>query len=214
MLLDSPSIKPDFWALVRADLWRIYGRFGWGLLLRQLVQGVSFKYIFWMRASAATRHGRGPTLFLYPLCRFFYRRYMFRFGISIPYTVNIGPGLYIGHFGCIVVSGEAEIGPNCNLSQGVTIGSANRGAHRGAATLGRNVYLGPGAKVVGAVTIGDNVAVGANAVVVDDLPDNAVAVGIPAYVVSLEGSTGYVNRVDYPPSGVAAEHQVTGADGT
>lgn len=101
------------------------------------------------------------------------------------------------HFTGVFVNARCTIGKNCNLSQGVTLGLANRGPRKGVPTLGDNVYLGPGVKVVGAVHIGDNVAVGANAVVTSDLPANAVAVGIPARVISHEGSTGYVARTEY-----------------
>ena len=60
-----------------------------------------------------------------------------------------------------------------------------------------NIYIGPGAKIVGAVRIGNNVAIGANCVVTKDVPDNSVVVGIPGKVISQKGSTGYVIRTDY-----------------
>ena len=71
------------------------------------------------------------------------------------------------------------IGDNCNLSQSVTIGQSNRGARKGTAVIGNNVYIGPGAKIVGAVRIGNFVAIGANCVVTMDIPDSAVVVGVP-----------------------------------
>jgi serine O-acetyltransferase len=123
---------------------------------------------------------------------------MFKFGISIPFTTRIGPGFYIGHFGGIVVSDGAEIGRNCNISQGVTIGASNRGQRAGAPVIGDNVYIGPGAKVIGGIRIGDDVAIGANAVVTHDVPSGSVVAGVPARVVSNEGSVGYINRTDYP----------------
>ncbi|MBR8759090.1 serine O-acetyltransferase [Porphyromonas levii] len=117
-----------------------------------------------------------------------------KYGIQIPPATSIGKGFYIGHFGTIVVSPHAVIGDNVNISQGVTIGYANRGTNEGAAIIGNEVYIGPGAKIVGRVKIGNNVAIGANAVVTHDIPDNAVAVGIPAKVISYDGASGYVNR--------------------
>lgn len=117
-----------------------------------------------------------------------------RYGIQIPHATCIGKGFYIGHFGTIVVNGGAVLGRNVNISQGVTVGQANRGPRKGCATIGDNVYIGPGAKIVGAVRIGSDVAVGANAVVTCDLPDHAVAAGVPARVLSLRGSIGYINR--------------------
>lgn len=182
---------------VVADLWRLEGTFTWRRLLRQLTRGVAFKFIFWMRTCLYCRTGPVLARLAYPLARAFYRHYMFKFGISIPYTTSIGPGLYIGHFGGIVVSGRAKIGANCNLSQNVTIGGANRGPRAGVATLGDSVYIGPGAVLVGRVDVGDHAAIGANAVVLEDVPASGVVVGNPGRLVSRSGSSSYINRTDY-----------------
>ena len=77
--------------------------------------------------------------------------------------------------------------------------------------IGRNVYIGPGAKIVGAVHVGDDVAIGANCVVTDDVPDHAVVVGVPGRVISFDGSAGYVNRTDYP--GGRTPHVMVSASG-
>jgi len=114
-------------------------------------------------------------------------------GIEIPFTAKIGPGLYIGHFGQIVLSGRVTMGELCNISQGVTIGQAGRGEQQYVPVIGDRVYFGPGAKVFGKVVIGNDVAIGANAVVTKDLPDNAVAVGVPARIVSYDSSRDFVN---------------------
>jgi serine O-acetyltransferase len=134
---------------------------------------------------------------IYPLSRLTLHRLIYKYGISIPPDTKIGSGFYIGHFGGIVVSGKTIIGKNCNMSQCVTVGQANRGRNKGHPILGDNIYIGPGAKIIGAVTIGNNVAIGANCVVTKDVPDNSVVVGIPGKVISQEGSKGYVNRTDY-----------------
>jgi len=123
--------------------------------------------------------------------------YTFKYGISIPPETVIGSGFYIGHFGGIVVSPKSKIGKNCNISQGVTIGQTNRGSRKGFPIIGNNVYIGPGAKIIGGVTIGNDVAVGANCVVTKDVPDNAVVVGVPGRVISYDGSRGYINNTDY-----------------
>ncbi|MDD2852260.1 MAG: serine acetyltransferase [Desulfuromonadaceae bacterium] len=114
-------------------------------------------------------------------------------GIDIPFTARIGRGLYIGHFGQIILSTRTVMGEFCNLSQGVTIGEAGRGAERHVPRIGDRVYIAPGVKLFGKLTIGNDVAIGANAVVTRDLPDNAVAVGIPAKVINLESSRDFVN---------------------
>lgn len=113
-------------------------------------------------------------------------------GISIPHEARIGRGLYIGHFGGIFINDAAVIGENCNLSQGVTIGLGGRIGKRGCPIIGDRVFIGPGAKIFGAITIGNDVAIGANAVVTKDLPANAVAVGVPAKIISYEGSKDYI----------------------
>jgi serine O-acetyltransferase len=135
---------------------------------------------------------------LYRIAMRVFTHYKYKFGCSIPHTTSIGRGLYIGHIRDIVINERAVIGDNCNISQGVTIGQANRGRRKGTPVIGRNVYIGPGAKIVGAVQVGDHVAIGANCVVTDDVPDYAVVVGVPGRIISFEGSAGYVNRTDYP----------------
>ncbi len=106
-------------------------------------------------------------------------------GIELPPDAEIGPGLYIGHFGGIIVSSKVRIGARCNLSQGVTIGRDARG---GLPEIGDRVYIGPGAKLFGKVHVGDGSAVGANAVVNADVPAGASVAGVPARVVSGKGS--------------------------
>lgn len=146
-----------------------------------------------MRLAASTRENK-LLLPLHIFARLRLRHYQFKYGIQIPSRTKIGRGFYIGHFGGIVVNGATVIGKNCNISQGVTIGQANRGPRKGCAIIGDNVYIGPGAKIVGHVNIGNNVAIGANAVVTKDIPDNAVVAGVPARIISMDGSEGYINR--------------------
>lgn len=112
-------------------------------------------------------------------------------GISVSPRAKIGPGLYFNHFGSIII-GASTIGENCNFAHEVTLGIAGRGSKRGLPVLGDRVFVGPGAKILGSVNIGDDVAVGANAVVTKDLSDRAVAVGIPAKVVSYNGSFDFI----------------------
>lgn len=87
-----------------------------------------------------------------------------------------------------MVNAEAILGQNVNLSQGVTIGSNNRGETMGVPIIGNNVFIAPGAKLIGKITIGDNVAIGANAVVLRDVPSNVSVGGVPAKVISNKGA--------------------------
>jgi len=119
-------------------------------------------------------------------------------GISLPPQCEVGAGLYISHFGNVIVNPRARLGRNCNLGHGVTIGSGGRGEKdgrplEGVPVIGDRVYIGPGACLFGPIEVGDDVSVGANAVVTHSLPDRAVAVGIPAHIVSHKGSFDYVH---------------------
>ena len=111
-------------------------------------------------------------------------------GIELPRSAKIGPGLYIGHFGGITIAPGVVIGRNCNLSQQITVGLSGQGEKAGVPTIGDNVYLAPGVRVFGRISIGDNVKIGANAVVYKDIPDNAVVVLDPGFkIVSYKGNS-------------------------
>jgi serine O-acetyltransferase len=102
-------------------------------------------------------------------------------GIELPCEVQIGANFVIDHFGGIVISGYAQFGDNCRIRNGVVVGLA-RVDQPTAPRIGNNVDIGTGAKVLGAIIIGDNVVIGANAVVISDVPDNCIAVGVPAAI--------------------------------
>lgn len=97
-------------------------------------------------------------------------------GIDIERGATIGPGLYVGHFGGINISGAATIGRNCFISQAVTIGVAGQGDRRGAPQIGDGVYIAPGARIFGKITIGNDCKIGANCVVHKDVPNGATVV--------------------------------------
>ena len=103
-------------------------------------------------------------------------------GISLPAHARIGGGLYIGHFGGIIIHPDVVMGKRCSISQGVTIGVLG-GERQGVPRLGNDVYIGAGAKVLGDIRVGDGAIIGANAVVLDDVPAGATAVGVPARIV-------------------------------
>lgn len=113
-------------------------------------------------------------------------------GISLPPECFIGEGLYIGHFGTLIVAPKATIGSHCNLSQGMTIGYGGRGANGGFPTIGNRVYIAANAVVVGNITIADDVVIGAGAVVTRSVPPRAVMVGNPARVSSYKGSFDFI----------------------
>ena len=131
-------------------------------------------------------------------------------GISIPPQCEIGDGLYIGHYGSIILSPDARIGHNCSLAQNVTIGLAGGGEGRGAPTIGNRVFIGAHSVIVGRITIGDDVVVCAGSVVNRSVPARAVVMGNPARVVSYDGSFDYVfyDGMDVDPARRASLEKV------
>jgi serine O-acetyltransferase len=113
-------------------------------------------------------------------------------GAEVPNRAIIGKGILIPHTNGIVIHIDAVIGETCNIGHQVTIGVGGRGEERGTPHIGDRVFIAPGAKLFGPITIGNDVAIGANAVVNRSLPDSAVAVGIPAKVISYRGSQDYI----------------------
>ncbi len=104
-------------------------------------------------------------------------------GTELPCEVVIGRRLRIEHSFDIVVSGDAVLGDDVVLRNGVTIGLRHEGK-RGAPVIGNRVDIGAGAKLLGAIRIGDDVSIGANAVVICDVPSHSIAVGVPARVMA------------------------------
>ena len=130
------------------------------------------------------RYGVRPAL-LRKLFSFIYKL-LYKFvqiitGIELPCEVPIGKNFVIEHSGGIVVSGFASFGDNCRIRNGVVVG-LSRVTDPCAPQFGNNVDIGAGAKVLGNIRIGNNVLIGANAVVLTDVPDNSIAVGVPAVI--------------------------------
>ena len=109
-------------------------------------------------------------------------------GIHVHRESDIGPGLVIHNSNCIFILAK-RIGHSCTVNQGVSVASV-RGT--GWPSLGNNVYLGAGCKVMGGVTVGDNVVVGANSVVIADVPSNCTVMGVPARIISRETVSPYL----------------------
>ena len=155
-----------------------------------------FRYTFYLRKVAYySAHKRSYGFLPYLYNRLWLNHYRFRYGFEISPTTVIGPGLYLGHFGGVVVSPFAVLGSNVNIAQGVTIGAASRGARKGAPTLGDRVWVGANAVIVGRVTIGEDVLIGPGAYVNFDVPAMSIVIGNPGQIVSHSGSVGYINHV-------------------
>ena len=108
-------------------------------------------------------------------------------GIEIHPGARIGKGLFIDHGMGVVIGETTEIGDNCTIYQGVTLGGTGKDVGKRHPTIGDNVMIGAGAKVLGPVKIGSGSKIASNAVVIRDVPENCTAVGIPAKVVRRDG---------------------------
>ena len=185
----------EFNTLVREDLYRYGNGLGLKAFLRTWRYEPGFRLTYLMRLCRLLRSRTLTRVGAYHLVAILHRLTSVRYGVYVDHTTKIGGGFYLAHPLNIVVNRRCEIGRNCNLSHGVTLGIANRGARRGVPVLGDNVYVGPGAVVFGAIEVGDECAIGANSVITKDIPDGGVMVGVPGKILSMEGSTGYINSV-------------------
>lgn len=180
---------------IKKDLYRYKGNLDATSFIYALIMIPGFKYIFIKRICNYSKTNPLLRFGVYHFFRILLEHYKYKFGYDIPYDTSISGGFYIGHFGGIVINNKAIIGENVNISQGVTIGQINRGSKAGVPVVGNNVYIGPGAKIIGNIKIGNHAAIGANAVVTKDVPDYGVVVGIPGTVISMSGSNGYIQNL-------------------
>jgi serine O-acetyltransferase len=182
-----------------ADLYRYTGKPNKRAYFHALLRNNSYQYTFLMRLCSYLSQNK-KNIFNKIAFRFFYeifRHHSLKSCVEIFHYTKIGTGLYIPHIVGIVIHQDAIIGKNCHISQNTTIGQLNRGDRKGSPVIGDNVYIAPGAVIIGKISIGNNVVIGPNSVVTKDIPDNAVAAGIPARVISFRGSVDYINRTDY-----------------
>ncbi len=118
-------------------------------------------------------------------------------GIEIHPGAKIGRRLVIDHGMGIVIGETAEVGDDCLIYHGVTLGGTGKDQGKRHPTIGNNVLLSTGSKVLGPFKVGDGARIAANAVVLKEIPENATAVGVPARVVRIAGEkTNFVGDVD------------------
>lgn len=190
-MTEAKTKYPSLREVLRADFHRYNGATSLGECFIVYITEPGARFTFWLRLAGWLKtHPTGRLGF--PFAWFMKHRYEIKFGFSLPVSAEIGPGLYFSHFGGIVVNRKVVIGRNCNIGHCVTIGQSNRGKRKGVPRMGDNVFIGPGAKIFGAIYIGNSAAIGANSVVTDDVPEGAVVAGIPAKVISMEGSHSYI----------------------
>ena len=122
----------------------------------------------------------------YILARYISEKAKRKTGIEIHPGAKIGKGLFIDHGMGVVIGETAIVGDNVTMYHGVTLGGTGKEKGKRHPTIGDNVFIGSGAKLLGNIKIGNNVKIGANAVVLKDVPDNVTIVGIPAKIVKLK----------------------------
>jgi len=125
---------------------------------------------------------RKPFSLLY---KFLYKFVQILTGIEFPCEVVVGERFIIDHFGGIIISGYAKFGDDCRVRNGVVVGLKSV-TDPCAPVIGNHVDIGAGAKILGNITIGNHVYIGANAVVICNVPDNSIAVGVPAVIKPLK----------------------------
>lgn len=185
--------KSDLKELIKHDLLRYQIRkpFSFWIFFRycfiKIIPGLKFTIVL-----RYCQHYRRKNRFLFYFFALWLRHLKFKYGFDISYRTKIGKGLYIGHFGGIVIHGDAEIGEFCNLSQGMTIGVLARGKNTGIPKIGNRVFIGPGAAILGGISIGDDVLIGTNAIVTFDVPDHSVVAAPLASIISDKGSGEYI----------------------
>ena len=128
------------------------------------------------------------------LARMFSNLSRFVTGVEIHPAVKIGRGLFIDHGMGVVIGETAQIGDDCTLYHGVTLGGTTWRKEKRHPTLGNNVVVGAGAKILGPVVIGDNARIGSNSVVTKDVPPDATVVGIPGRVIAPPTKAGDVRQ--------------------
>lgn len=143
---------------------------------------------YWSEKSRHAREdgGGAPARLCAGLIAKYYSVRKNRLGGQLGFSIEcgcFGPGLSIPHYGTIVVHSRARIGADCCIQAGVTIGVKKAGAPDAVPVIGDRCAIGTGAKILGPVRVGDDVTIGANAVVVRDIPDHAIAAGVPAKVI-------------------------------
>jgi serine O-acetyltransferase len=191
--------RPDFHVGLWRTVYRDYRRYR-AAGARSALSVIGFTQGFWATAVFRLCHWlitrirlRGVRVLVKIPCLLLEKFIEVLTGISIPAQCNIGPGLYVGHFGGIFIDARSFLGENCNVAQGVTIGEGGRGELHGIPVIGDRVHIGANAVILGKVTIGDDAVIGPGAVVMSSVPPRGVAMGNPARAVGSGGSFEFVN---------------------
>lgn len=174
--------------LITSDLYRFSGSRGLKAFIKCFLIEKGFNFSFYYRIAHFLYCRRGSKFsaswFLSQIYNIFYRNIQVKYNVDISPKCAMGPGIAFNHLYGTVIYPGAILGKNINIGHFVTIGMKDSGKYQGAPTICDNVYIAPGAKVIGKIRIGNNATIGANAVVTKDVPDNTVVAGVPAKIIA------------------------------
>ena len=177
--------KKELKEYIYADLYRAYGKVDKKIFLKAMsgLEPSGTKCIIYLRIRRYLQDS-GKHKILSKIISYRFKKLRIKYGITISYSADIGKGLTIPHSGAIYIGQTAKIGKNCTILQEVTIGVNIFKSRNEFATIGDNVLIGAGAKILGNVKIGDDVTIGANSVITKDVPSGVVVAGNPARIIS------------------------------
>lgn len=174
----------------KKDLYRYYGNQG-EPFLKRVFRPLEIKYLYVFRKLQSSSNRLAKIYY-----KLILRRLSIKSQIQIPASTVIGEGFYIGHLGRIIINPKAVLGKNINIATGVSIGQENRGARKGAPTIGDNCWIGTNAVIVGNIHIGSDVLIAPLSFVNFDVPDHSIVIGNPAKIIHKENATeGYINKI-------------------
>jgi serine O-acetyltransferase len=174
---------------LKADIYRLEGRFSWPLLVKNLVAKISFRPVATMRLCQAAARSTGFFRLLLPVCQLLHRFARTGAGMDFNWRAQIGGGLRMLHSWGTVIGYGVRIGRNVTLTHGVTLGRRVRIAPDGSRSdsewpvIQDEVWIGPNAVIVGAVTVGRGSRIAAGSFVTEDVPPYSVVRGNPAMIV-------------------------------
>ncbi|MEN4759398.1 MULTISPECIES: serine acetyltransferase [unclassified Chryseobacterium] len=178
-------------SIIQKDFYRESGKWLSGFQLLSKCINPNLHFIYVLRKSQ--KHLKTPGLNIF--WKFVLRHYQIKYGYQIYPETEIGEGLYLGHWGALVINPKAKVGKNCNIAQGVTIGQQNRGKSQGFPTIEDEVWIGTNAVIVGGITIGRNTLIAPNSYVNFDVPADSVVMGNPGKIYPKSNATeGYINN--------------------
>ena len=172
---------------IKSDLKRFGSNHFWFTFVKQ----PCFRYMVLLRINKTISRYNPFILFF----RIWLKNLQTKYGIQIPIHTKIKKGFLINHYGGIIFNQSVVVGDNCNVSQGVTVGSVSRGKLKGCPTIGDRVWIGPNSVVVGKITIGNDVLIAPLSYVNFDVPDKAVVSGNPAKIINYNGSEIYIKNI-------------------